>query len=51
LPCFLLSLEKRITNKAFLQEPLIEVYDEEEDIDLDELKIEDKRNASDEKNT
>jgi predicted RND superfamily exporter protein len=50
LPCFLLSLEKRITNKAFLQEPLIEVYDEEEDIDLDELKIEDKRNASDEEN-
>jgi uncharacterized protein len=39
LPCFLLSLEKRITNKAFLQEPLIDVYDEDEDIDLDELKI------------
>lgn len=43
LPCFLLSLEKRLTNKAFLQEPLIDVYDEEEDIDLDELKIEDKK--------
>jgi uncharacterized protein len=42
LPCFLLSLEKRLTNKAFLQEPLIDVYDEEEDIDLDELKIEGK---------
>lgn len=42
LPCFLLSLEKRLTNKAFMQEPLIEVYDEEEDIDLDELKIEGK---------
>ncbi len=39
LPCFLLSLEKRLTNKAFLQEPLIDVYDEEEDIDLDELKM------------
>ncbi len=39
LPCFLLSLEKRLTNKAFLQDPLIEVYDEEEDIDLDELEI------------
>jgi predicted RND superfamily exporter protein len=43
LPCFLLSLEKRITNKAFLQEPLIDVYDEDEDIDLDELKIKDKK--------
>jgi hypothetical protein len=43
LPCFLLSLEKRITNKAFLQDPLIEVYDEEEDINLDELKIEKKK--------
>lgn len=42
LPCFLLSLEKRITNKAFLQDPLIEVYDEEEDIDLDELEIDGK---------
>ena len=39
LPCFLLSLEKRITNKAFLQEPLIQIYDEEEDINLGELKI------------
>jgi len=42
LPCFLLSLEKRMTSKAFLQEPLIDVYDEDEDIDLDELKIEKK---------
>lgn len=39
LPCFLLSLEKKITTKAFLQEPLIEIYDEDEDIDLSELKI------------
>jgi predicted RND superfamily exporter protein len=39
LPCFLLSLEKRLTNKAFMQEPLIDVYDEEEDIDLDDLEI------------
>lgn len=43
LPCFLLSLEKRLTNKAFLQEPLIDVYDEEIDIDLDELEIEKKK--------
>lgn len=39
LPCFLLSLEKRLTSKAFLQEPLIDVYDEEEDIDTDGLQI------------
>jgi uncharacterized protein len=39
LPCFLLTLEKRLTTKAFLQEPLIDVFDEEEDIDPDELKI------------
>jgi predicted RND superfamily exporter protein len=39
LPCFLLSLEKKLTNKAFLQEPLIDVFDEEEDIDPDELQI------------
>jgi predicted RND superfamily exporter protein len=43
LPCFLLSLEKRLTNKAFMHEPLIDVFDEEEDIDLDELKIEKKK--------
>lgn len=42
LPCFLLSLEKRLTSKAFLQEPLIDVYDEDEDIDLDDLEIEKK---------
>ena len=40
LPCFLLSLEKRLTKKVFLQEPLIDVFDEEEDIDSDKLEIE-----------
>lgn len=44
LPCFLLSLEKRLTGKAFLQEPLIDVYDEEEDIDTKDLQIDDKTN-------
>jgi len=39
LPCFLLSLEKRLTSKAFMQEPLIDVYDEEEDIDSNDLEI------------
>jgi uncharacterized protein len=33
LPCFLLTLEKRITNKEFLQTPLIEVNDDIEGLD------------------
>ncbi|MBI3510480.1 MAG: MMPL family transporter [Bacteroidetes bacterium] len=39
LPCLLLSLEKRASTKALMKEPLIEIYDEEEDIDADKLKI------------
>ncbi len=39
LPAFLLSLEKRLTNKAFQKDSLIQTYDEEEDIELDNLKI------------
>ena len=40
LPSLLLSLDKYITTKSF-KEPLLEIFDEEEDIDLDELEIED----------
>lgn len=39
LPAFLISLERRIATKAFLEEPLIQVFDEEEDIELDDLEI------------
>lgn len=39
LPCILLSLEKRTVTKAFMEEPLIEIYDEEEDIDAGKLTI------------
>ena len=39
LPSLLLSLEKMITTKAF-KEPLLDIFDEEEDIELDDLKIE-----------
>ncbi len=39
LPSLLLSLEKRITTKAF-KEPLLELLDEEEDIELDWLQVE-----------
>ncbi|MBE9468262.1 MAG: MMPL family transporter [Bacteroidetes bacterium] len=38
LPSLLLSLEKRITTKAFA-EPLIQIFDEEEDIELKSLRI------------
>ncbi len=39
LPSLLLTLEKSITNKSF-KEPLLQIYDEDEDIELDDLKIE-----------
>lgn len=39
LPSLLLSLDKALTTKAFKREPLIEILDEEEDIDLDELEV------------
>lgn len=39
LPCILLSLEKRMATRALMKEPLIEIYDEEEDIDSDKLTI------------
>ncbi len=38
LPSLLLSLERRVTTKAF-EEPLLSIFNEEEDIDLDELII------------
>jgi predicted RND superfamily exporter protein len=39
LPALLLSFERLITTKAF-KEPLLHIFDEEEDIELDDLKIE-----------
>lgn len=39
LPSLLLTLDKRITNKHF-QEPLLDIYNEEEDIELEDLQIE-----------
>lgn len=38
LPALLLTLERIITTKAF-KEPLIDIFDEEEDIDLEKLKV------------
>jgi hypothetical protein len=39
LPCLLLSLDKSLTTRAFKKEPLIEIMDEEEDINLDKLEV------------
>lgn len=39
LPAFLVSLERRLTTKAFLSEPLFVTDQEEDDIELDELAI------------
>lgn len=39
LPSLLLTLDKRITTKAF-KEPLLEILDEEDDIEIDDLEIE-----------
>lgn len=39
LPSFLLTIERKQTMKSLEKEPLIQIFDEEEDIDLDELKI------------
>jgi predicted RND superfamily exporter protein len=39
LPSFLLTLEKRITTKRF-REPFLDIFDEEIDIELEDLKIE-----------
>jgi uncharacterized protein len=39
LPSLLLTLEKMITNKTF-KEPMLQIYDEEEDIDVENMKIE-----------
>jgi predicted RND superfamily exporter protein len=38
LPCLLLTLERRLTNKSF-EEPLFELYDEELDFDLFQLRV------------
>lgn len=46
LPSLLLSLERSVTTKAFEKEALIEIFDEEEDIELDELMV----RKNDEKN-
>jgi len=41
LPALLLSLEKAITTESF-NEPLIDIFDEEEDVELAELKVKQK---------
>ena len=43
LPSLLLSMDKRISKKVF-RDPLIDVYDEEEDIERNDLIIEEENN-------
>jgi len=43
LPSLLLTLEKSITNKSF-KEPMLQIYNEEIDIELEDLKIEKRDN-------
>jgi predicted RND superfamily exporter protein len=46
LPTLLLSLEKRIITRAFLKEPLIQIFDEDEDIQLENLQVRKKESDS-----
>ncbi len=39
LPAFLIALERKLTTRAFIEEPLLQLFDEEEDIELDNLEI------------
>lgn len=39
LPTLLLSLQKRLITRAFLKEPLIQVFDEDEDVNLADLQV------------
>ena len=40
LPAMLMTLERRLISRAFLKEPLFDIYDEEDDVDKDKLEIE-----------
>jgi predicted RND superfamily exporter protein len=47
LPAFLISLERKMTTKAFLKEPLLQFLNEDEDIELDNLEIKKKESTAD----
>lgn len=42
LPSILLSLEKRLITKEFMEEPMLEIFEEEDDKSLNKFKIEEK---------
>ncbi|MCC6385242.1 MAG: MMPL family transporter [Bacteroidia bacterium] len=44
LPAFLVTLERRMTTRAFLEEPLVQFMDEDEDIELQQLDINQQNN-------
>lgn len=39
LPAFLIALERRVATKSFMKDPLVQIVNEDEDIELGELKI------------
>ncbi|MES2591302.1 MAG: MMPL family transporter [Bacteroidota bacterium] len=43
LPSILLSLEKRLVTKEFLQEPMLEIFEDEKDKSLDKFEIDDNK--------
>lgn len=46
LPSLLLSLDRSVITKSFKSEPLLQILDEEEDIELDELEIKEFENIN-----
>ncbi|CAG0976658.1 MAG: MMPL family transporter [Bacteroidetes bacterium] len=46
LPSLLLSLDRAVITKSFKSEPLLQIIDEEEDIELDELEIKELENGT-----
>ncbi|GAB4300044.1 MAG: MMPL family transporter [Marinilabiliales bacterium] len=50
LPALLMSMEASIIRKAFNKEPLIDIFNEEEDIELNDLEIETQENTKNQDN-
>lgn len=45
LPALLLTMERKVTTKSF-EDPLLDIYDEEEDFELDDLQIENSKDKT-----
>ncbi|HNQ11826.1 MAG TPA: MMPL family transporter [Bacteroidia bacterium] len=51
MPAFLVALEKRLTTKAFLEEPLVEILDDESDLEIDRQQLDDLGTSINKSNT